>query len=79
MGVGLDAVRQAVLDIIGLTAVAPGAGPTGRSYDMDAAFMSFQLHGSGNHAVRVRFWLRRVGQGLFPVAAWRLVRCGHST
>jgi hypothetical protein len=35
-------------------AVAPGTGPAVRSYGMDAAFMSFQLHGSGNHAVWVR-------------------------
>ena len=33
-------------------AVAPGTGPPVRSYGMDAAFMSFQLHGRGNHAVR---------------------------
>ena len=26
-------------------------GPMGRSYGVDAAFMSFQQHGWGNHAV----------------------------
>jgi len=30
------------------------AQPVPSSYDMDAAFMSFQQHGWGNHAVRVR-------------------------
>jgi hypothetical protein len=34
-------------------AVAPGTGPRVGSYGMDAAFMSFQPHGSGNHAVRI--------------------------
>src|SRR6516162_3283949 len=43
-------------------AVACGTGPAGRSYGMDAAFMSFQQHGSGNHAVPVRCWRGGWGQ-----------------
>ena len=43
------------------TAVAPGTGSAGRSYGMDAAFMSLQLPGSGNHAVRVRSESREPG------------------
>jgi hypothetical protein len=31
--------------------VAGGAGPTARIYDVDAAFMSLQVHDRGIHAV----------------------------
>jgi len=59
-------------------AVAPGTEPAVRSYDMDAAFMSFQLHGSGNHAVRVWCWRGEWGRGLFPVAPQPMARRGHT-
>jgi hypothetical protein len=36
---------------------------------MDAAFMSFQLHEGGIHAVWVRGWRGQWGEGLFPVYA----------
>jgi hypothetical protein len=61
-------------------AVAPGTGPPVRSYGMDAAFMSFQLHGSGNHAVRVGGWRGGWGwdRGLFPWALRAMARRGHT-
>jgi len=55
-------------------AVAPGSGPAVRSYDMDAAFMSFQLHGSGNHAVPVRCRRGERCRSPFPAAPWLLAR-----
>ena len=55
-------------------AVACGTGPAGRSCDMDAAFMSFQLHGRGNHAVPVRCRRGKRGRSPFPVAPWLLAR-----
>jgi hypothetical protein len=38
------------------TVVAPDAGPTASSYDMNAAFMLFQRHERGIHAVSARCW-----------------------
>ena len=57
-------------------AVASGTGPAGRSYDMDAAFMSFQQHGSGNHAVPARCRRGERGRSSFPAAPW-LLRAGY--
>ena len=53
-------------------AVASGTGPAGRSYDMDAVFMSFQQHGSGNHAVPARCRRGERGRSPFPAAPWLL-------
>ena len=55
-------------------AVACGTGPAARTYDMDAAFMSFQLHGRGSHAVPVRCRRGERGRSPFPVAPWLLAR-----
>ena len=55
-------------------AVACGTGPAGRSCDMDAAFMSFQQHGSGNHAVPARCRRGERGRSPFPAAPWLLAR-----
>ena len=59
-------------------AVACGTGPAGGSYDMNAAFMSSQQHGSGNHAVPVRCNVAS-GEEPVPVAPWLLARRAKTT
>jgi hypothetical protein len=42
-------------------AVTPGTGLVAALYDMDAVFMSFQMHGRGIHAVCPRTFMPQAG------------------
>jgi hypothetical protein len=49
--------------------VTADPGPAIPSYDMNAAFMSLQLHGSGIHALWSGHWRGQCDESLFPVHA----------